>query len=156
LPGALIRRLSAPSSRPSALALIACLIVALELWAAVTHAVHVVRVGLHAAGQPAHTVEAADFDPYALYAMPEALVRAGTVIPPHATYSVVSGSNLSAVQRQRALLAFQLALLPRHFTSDPRKAQWVIAYQMSSEGTGVKYTREIGLGPGVQVVQVAR
>jgi hypothetical protein len=135
---------------------LACLIVALELTAAATHAVHDVRAGLRAARKPAAPVEAADFDPFATYAMPQALVNARRVIPPDATYAIVTGSQLSVVQRQRAAAAFELALLPRAFTPDRHKAQWVIAYQMPSEGLGVHYSREIGLGPGVQVVEVSR
>jgi hypothetical protein len=135
---------------------LACLIVALELTAAITHARHNVRAARQVAGRPAAPVEVADFDPFAIYAMPEALIRARSVIPRDATYAFVAGSNLSFVQRQRAALAFALALLPRAFTLDRHKAQWVIAYQTSSEGLGVHYSREIGLGPGVQVVKVSR
>jgi len=156
MPDALIRRLSAHSPRTLALVLLASLIVALELTAAITHAVDDVRTGRQAAGKPAAPVEAADFDPFAIYAMPEALVNARRVIPPDAVYAFAAGSNLSTVQRQRAALAFELALLPRAFTLDRHKAQWVIAYQMSSEGLGIHYSREIGLGPGVQVVKVSR
>jgi hypothetical protein len=152
----LTRRLSAHSSRTSLLALLACLIVALELTAAITHAVDDVRAGRHAAAKPAAPVEAADFDPFAIYAMPEALVNARSVIPRDAVYAFVAGSTLSAVQRQRAALAFELALVPRAFTLDRHRAQWVIAYQTPSEGLGVHYSREIGLGPGVQVVKVRR
>jgi hypothetical protein len=138
------------------LLLLACLIVALELTAAITHAVDDVRAGREAAGRPAAPVEAADFDPFATYAMAEALVNARSVIPRDAVYAFAAGSKLSTVQRQRAALAFELALLPRAFTPDRHKAQWVIAYQMPCEGLGVHYSREIGLGPGVQVVKVSR
>jgi hypothetical protein len=156
MPGALIRRLSAHSSRTSVLVVLAALIVALELTAAITHAVDDVRAGRQVARRPAAPVEAADFDPFATYAMPEALVNAQKVIPRDAVYAFAAGSRLTAVQRQRAALAFELALLPRAFTPDRHKAQWVIAYEMPSEGLGVHYSREIGLGPGVQVVEVSR
>jgi hypothetical protein len=152
----LIRRLSAHFPRSSLLLTLACLIVALELTAALTHARHDVRAARQAAGRPAAPVEAADFDPFATYAMPEALVHARTVIPRDATYAFVAGSDLSVVQRQRASLAFALALLPRRFTLDRHKAQWVIAYQMPSEALGVHYSQEIGLGRGVQVVKVSQ
>jgi hypothetical protein len=152
----LSRRLPAQLTRSSALAIVACVIVALELTAAITHGVHAVRAGRHAAGTPAAPVEAADFDPFATYAMPAALVRAGSVIPRDATYAFVAGSGLSAVQRQQASLAFALALLPRAYTLDRHKAQWVIAYQTPSEGLRVRYSREISLGPDVQVVKVIR
>jgi hypothetical protein len=110
---------------------------------------------LHAAEKPAVPVEAADFDPFALYAMPEALVRARSVIPPNATYAVVTG-HLNPFQRQAAPLAFALGLLPRVVTPDRRRAQWVIAYDTPSEGLGIRYSQEIGLGPGVNVVKVER
>ena len=156
MPGALIRRLSAPPTRPSVVTILACLIVALELWASITHGVHAVRAGRDSARKPAAPVEAADFDPFATYAMPAALVRARRVIPRDATYAFVAGSGLSVVQRQQASLAFALALLPRAFTLDRHKAQWVIAYQTPSEGLRVRYSREISLGPDVQVVKVIR
>jgi hypothetical protein len=134
--------------------ILACLIVALELWAAVTHVVHISRQGLSVAKTSSYPVQEADLDPFALYATPEALVRARAVIPPNATYSVVLGRGLTAMERE-APSAFKLALLPRVYTSDRHRAQWVIAYMTGSDDLGVRFDREIGLGPNVNLVHVA-
>jgi hypothetical protein len=134
---------------------LAGLVVALELWAAVGHIGDIARTGYRAVAKPSYPVQDADLDPLAFYAFPEALVRARDVIPPHATYAVVPGPGLTSTQRL-AEVAFKLMLLPRIFTTDRHRAQWVIAYRASSETLGVPYSREIGLAPNVNVVEVVR
>jgi hypothetical protein len=47
-------------------------------------------------------------------------------------------------------------LLPRIYTPDRHRAQWVIAYRASSETLGVPYSREIGLAPNVNVIEAVR
>lgn len=140
-----------PSHR-RALTVVAVVVVACELWAASTRIGHLAAEGARAIHRPDPTVQAADLDPLAFYATPEALVRARSVIPPNATFSVVVPSG----NENGAILAFKFALLPRVYTKDPHRAQWVIAYQVPSEGLGVRYSREIGLSPEVNVVQVER
>jgi hypothetical protein len=134
---------------------LACLIVAVELWAAGTHAAHIARYAWRIAGVSPYPVQEADFDPFAQYAMPEALVRARAIIPADATYAVVLGRDLPPSARA-APIAFEFALLPRRYTRDLTRAQWIIAYHTPSEGLGVRYSREIGLGPDVNVVEVTR
>ena len=133
-----------------ALAIVGGIIVACELWAAATRVAHLTRRGIEALSAPGISVQAADLDPLAFYASPQALARAREVIPAHATYSVaVPGKNQGG-----AILAFRFALLPRVYTPDRRRAQWVIAYEVPSEGVGVRYSREIGLSPEANVVEV--
>ena len=134
---------------------LAAVVVALELWAAVAHIGHIARSGYRAVTKPSYPVQEADLDPLAFYALTEAVVRARDVIPPHATFAIVTGPGLTSTQRS-ADLAFKLMLLPRVFTTDRHRAQWVIAYRASSELIGVPYTKEIGLAPGVNVVKAAR
>ena len=131
--------------------MLAALVVALELWAAVGHIGHIARTGYRALTGPSYPVQEADLDPLAFYALTGAVVRAREVIPPRATFAVVTGRGLTSTQRS-AELAFKLMLLPRVFTTDRHRAQWVIAYRASSEQLGVPYTKEIGLAPGVNVV----
>jgi hypothetical protein len=139
-------------SRRRALTIVAAVIVACELWAASTHIGHLAAKGIRAIGGSDPTVQAADLDPLAFYASPEALVRARSVIPPHATFSVVVPRG----NENGAILAFKFALLPRIYTPDRHRAQWVIAYQVPSEGLGVRYSREVGLSPDVNAVEVER
>jgi hypothetical protein len=99
-------------------------------------------------------VQEADLDPFARYALTGALVRARSVIPSGATYTVVTGPELTSTGL--APIAFEFMLLPRIFTPDRHRAQWVIAYGASSEGLGVPYSKEIGLAPDVNVVKAIR
>jgi hypothetical protein len=138
-----------------ALVVLAGLVVALELWAAVAHIGHIARTGYRAVAKPSYPVQEADLDALAFYALTEAVVRARKVIPPHATFAVVTGPGLTLTQRS-ADIAFKLMLLPRVFTPDRHRAQWVIAYRVSSELLGVPYTREIGLAPDVNVIKAVR
>jgi hypothetical protein len=134
---------------------LAGLVVALELWAAVGHIGNIARTGYRAVAKPSYPVQEADLDPLAFYAFPEAIVRARDVIPPHATFAVVTGPGLTWTQRL-ADVAFKLMLLPRIYTPDRHRAQWVIAYRASSETLGVPYSREIGLAPNVNVIEAVR
>ena len=132
--------------------MLAGVVVALELWAALAQIGHIARAGYRAVAKPSYPVQEADLDPLAFYALTEAVVRARSVIPPHATFTVVTGPGLTSTQRL-ADVAFKLMLLPRVFTTDRHRAQWVIAYRASSELLGVPYAREIGLAPDVNVIE---
>jgi hypothetical protein len=100
-------------------------------------------------------VQEADLDPLAFYAVTDAIIRARSVIPPGATYAVVTGPGLTYTERAAAV-AFKFMLLPRVFTPNRHRAQWVIAYRASSEGLGVPYSKEIGLAPDVNLVKAIK
>lgn len=134
------------------LTILAAIVVATELWAASTHAAHIAKAGFRALTGPVYPVQDADVDGLAFFASPEALAEARKVIPRHATYSVVGPANRVV----GAAIAFKFALLPRVYVEDPRRAQWIIAYQTHSESLGVRYSKEIGLGPAANVVKVER
>jgi len=135
---------------------VAALLVAVELWAATTHAVTIARDGYRALTSFGYSVPAGDLDPLAYYASTQALVRAREAIPPNASYAVVVGTDLGPSQRTGVALAFKFWLLPRRYRSVPSRAQWVIAYHHPSESLGVPYTKEIGLAPDVNLVEVRR
>jgi hypothetical protein len=145
----------APLSRRRALVILASLVVGLELWAATAHIGHIARTGYRALVGPSRPVQEADLDPLAFYALTGALIRARSIIPPGATYAVVVSPKLTSTQRAAAL-AFKLVLLPRIFTTDRHRADWVIAYDTPSEGLGIPYSKEIGLAPDVNIVKAAR
>jgi hypothetical protein len=141
-------------SRAHASVVAAALIVAMGLWAALSHAVTIAKSGYRALTTPAFPVAAGDLDPLSYYASTQALVRARDVIPRTARYAVVVGNDLGPSQRVGVALAFKFWLMPRRYTSEVRRAQWVIAYHHPSETLGVPYTTEVGLAPDVNVVEV--
>src|SRR5262249_9573821 len=145
----------AATARQRALPRLAGLVVALERRAAVGHIGHIARTGYRAVTAPSYPVQEADLDPLAFYALTESLVRARSVIPPRATFAVVTGPGLTQTQRLAAL-AFKFVLVPRIFTTDRHRAQWVIAYRISSEQLGVPYSKEIGLAPDVNVIKAIK
>jgi hypothetical protein len=49
---------------------------------------------------------------------------------------------------------FKLWLVPRRYVSRLADADWAITYNEASEGLGVGYTQELGLGPGVNAVKL--
>ena len=139
-------------TRRGALTLLAIGVVVCELFAATVHLGHIAAKGLSAVRAPGYPAAEADVDALAFYVSPEALVRARSIIPPHATYSVIVPSgNLNG-----ALVAFKMALLPRVFRSSRHRAEWVIAYRVSSEHQGVRYSREIGLAPDINLLKIER
>jgi hypothetical protein len=142
-----------PRARPRAIVVLAGVVVALELWAALAHVGHIARAGYRAFTAPSVPVQAADLDPLSVYVLTEALVRARSVIPPHATFAIVTDPGLTATQQGEVSIPFKLVLLPRVFVADPHSAQWVIAYRVSSESLGIPYSKEIGLAPDVNVIE---
>jgi hypothetical protein len=81
---------------------------------------------------------------------------AARLIPRDATYSVVVGEDppnptgfVVAVPSM-----FQYWLLPRRFTRNIHKAQWVISWHHSSETLGIHYSEEIGIGDYSNVLKV--
>jgi hypothetical protein len=152
---AALRAISAPAL-PGVAIFVAAVLVCVELWAASTHAVTIARTGYRSLVAPGYSVEAGDLDPLAYFASTQALVQARQAIPRDATYAVVVGDEFSPSTRTAVGLAFRFWLLPRRYTTDRKHAQWVIAYHHPSETLGVKYVKEIGLAPDVNLVEVRR
>jgi hypothetical protein len=121
-----------------------------ELWTAAGHMWPLAKIGYQDLHKPPRLVRDADIDPYTYYLPMGPVVAAEQVIPRDATYSLVVGGSPPAAVRE----IFRFWLLPRRYTDQPAGAQWVIAYHKSSELLGVPYTKEIGIGPDVNVVQV--
>ena len=145
-------RVTAGLGRRGALTALAVVVVTCELVAATVHLGHIARKGYDAVRAPGYPAAEADVDALAYYVSPEAIVQARNLIPPHATYSVIVPSG----NRNGVLVAFKAALLPRVFRSSRRDAEWVIAYQVSSEHQGLHYSEEIGLAPDVNLLKNER
>jgi len=135
-----------------ALTVLAAVVVVCELGAATAHIGHIARRGYDALTAPGYPASEADLDALAFYVSPEALVRARSLIPPHATYAVI----VPSASEHGAALAFRFALLPRVYRRSRHRAEWVIAYQVSSEHQGLHYSREIGLAPDVNLLKIER
>jgi hypothetical protein len=133
----------------------AAVVVALELWVAVSAVSGVVRAGHEGLGARSNLVRDADLDPLAPYASTEALALARSVIPPDATYTVVIGKSPPLINPGATRAVFRLWLLPRRYTRKLADARWIVAYHASSESLGVPYSREIGLGPHANLVEVS-
>ena len=87
-----------------------------------------------------------------------ALLASRRVIPRNATFSVrvgltppADGSILEAIPG-----LFRYWLLPRRYTDDAHAVKWVITFNHPAETLGVSVRKVIPLGPGVNVVEVAR
>ncbi len=145
-------RLPARGTPRRGLTVLAAVVVACELWAATAHIGHIARKGYDALTAPGYPASEADIDALAFYVSPEALGRARSIIPPHATYAVIVPNG----NEHGAALAFKLALLPRVYRRSRHRAEWVIAYQVSSEHQGLHYSREIGLAPDVNLLKIER
>ena len=145
-------RPAARIERRRALTVLAVVVVTFELVAAAAHLGHIARKGYDALRAPADPAAQADLDTLAYYVSPAAIVLARSLIPPHATYSVIVPSG----NENGVLVAFKAALLPRVFRSSRHRAAWVIAYQVSSEHQGLHYSQEIGLAPDVNLLKIER
>jgi hypothetical protein len=145
-------RLPASFGRRRALTALTVVVVTFELVAATAHLGHIARKGYDALSAPADPAAQADLDTLAYYVSPAAIVLARSLIPPHATYSVIVPSG----NENGVLVAFKSALLPRVFRSSRHRADWVIAYQVSSEHQGLHYSQEIGLAPDVNLLKIER
>lgn len=142
-----------PSRRT--LLFLAVAIAAVELLAVCLRTPALAQLGWQHATAPYRLVRDADVDPFASFAPTASIVMAQRTIPPEATYAIVVGNQEPRVEPQLVRLIFKLWLLPRRYTARPRDADWVIAYNESSERVGVPYTQEIGLAPGVNALKVA-
>ena len=143
------------TSRRSLIA-VAAVAAAIELFAAAGNVRNVVRAGREAFAERSDRVRDADLDPLASYASTGALVLARQAIPPGATYAVVVGKAAHVEDPGATRAAFRFYLQPRRYTTRLADAQWIVTYHASSESLGLRYTREIGLGPDANLVQVAR
>lgn len=135
---------------------VAVVVVAIELFSAVTHLRLFAQVGYKNLRAPAHLVRDADLDPFAYFAPTQALVAAQRIIPEQATYTIVVGHEEPGPTATIAGDIFRFWLVPRRYTRNVRKADWAITYNESSESLGVPYTEELGLGPGVNAVKLGR
>lgn len=142
--------------RLSAVTAVAVAVVAIELFTAATHISLFARVGYKNLRAPSHLVRDADLDPFAYFAPTQALVAAQRLIPANATYTIVVGHEAPGPPAGVANEIFRFWLVPRQYTRSVRDADWAITYNESSESLGVPYTRELGLGPGVNLVKLGR
>jgi hypothetical protein len=135
---------------------LAAAVVAAELFGAAAKLPGVVRIGWENGRQPYRLVRDADLDPFASFAPTASVAAAREAIPRDATFAIVVGEDEPRIAPELVRQIFQLWLLPRSFTERPREADWVIVYHHASETAGVPYTREVGLGPGVNALEVRR
>lgn len=138
-----------------ALVVFAALVVGIELYATASNSAWTLgRIGYQHLSRPSRLTRDADLDPLAFYAPTGALLAAQQTIPRGATYTIVVGNDPPGANPDYVRILFKLWLVPRLYTERLSEAHWVIAYHHSSETLGVKYTKEIGLGPDVNVVEV--
>jgi hypothetical protein len=135
----------------------AAVVVALALLAAAANAPGVVRLAydsVTARGLSPTWRELAPFN----YETSSEMLAATRAIPPGATYTIVFGNAppFPASAQGGVISAFQYWLLPRRYDYDLRSAQWVIGYHHASETIGVRYRKEIPLGPYVNTFRVVR
>jgi hypothetical protein len=136
------------------LTLVAAVVVAFELVTAVSHTLTFARVGYQNAKGPRHLVRDADLDPLSYFAPTEALVAATRIIPRNASYTIVVGNEEPSPPTTIVDDIFKLWLVPRRYVPKLADADWAITYNQSSEGLGVDYSKELGLGPGVNAVKL--
>jgi hypothetical protein len=77
-------------------------------------------------------------------------------IPRNALYSVVVGQDPPNPAGFTVAIPgmFQYWLLPRRYTKNIHKAQWVISWHHSSETLGIRYSEELGIGDDSNIVKV--
>jgi len=146
---------AALTDRRSLLA-VAAIAVVVELAAAAGNIRAVVRAGREGLDARSAILRDADLDPLAAYAPTGALALAREAIPADATYTVVVGASPPVADPGAIRLAFRLWLQPRRYTRRVSEAQWIVTFHQSSEDLKVPYTREIGLGPDANLLEVAR
>jgi hypothetical protein len=84
---------------------------------------------------------------------------AAQVIPPGATYLVITGEEASPshpIVLFKAPVFAGYWLLPRRLTTDPSKADWVVAYGGKISTLGLRYRRVLSPLPGYVLAEVAR
>lgn len=77
-------------------------------------------------------------------------------IPRNALYSVVVGEDPPNPFGFKVAIPalFQYWLLPRRYTKNIHKAQYVISWHHSSETLGIRYSEELGIGADSNVLKV--
>ncbi len=133
---------------------VAVLVVSVSLFSAVTHIRFFAGVGYKNLRGPPHLVRDADLDPFAFFAPTQSLVAAQRIIPKNASYTIVIGHEAPGPPAGIADDIFRFWLVPRRYTTNVREADWAITYNASSESLGVPFTKELGLGPGVNAVKL--
>lgn len=139
-----------------ALVAVAALAAAVQLTAAAGNVGDVVRAGHQGFAERSDRVRDADLDPLAAFASTAALALARDVIPADATFAIVIGNDPPVIDPGATRLVLRLWLQPRRYTPRPADADWVIVYNASSESLRLPYTREVGLGPKANAVEVKR
>jgi hypothetical protein len=136
----------------------AVVVAAVALAAACYRLPGLVRAGHQYLSGPSYSLGYSDIDPLHYFASVEALQLARARIPAGDTYTVVIGDDppLQVDSPQALPSIFRFWLLPRRYTRYLSRAQWVITYHRSSETVGVRYRREIGLGPDANLLEVER
>jgi hypothetical protein len=130
--------------------------VCVELAVAAAGLRDVARAGKEGVQRRSNLVRSADLDPLAAYVSTGALALARETIPEDATWALVVGKNPPVIDPGAIRVAFRFWLQPRRFTRRLEDADWVIAYHASSEKLGVRYSREVGLGPAANALEVER
>jgi hypothetical protein len=135
---------------------LAAVVVLIELWLAVSRTSFYAHVGARNLRAAQLLVRDADVDPFAYFDPTLAMVAAQRAIPRNATYTIVYGGEQPGRKMVPgfAKSVYRLWLVPRKYTTDIHKAQWALTYFKSSEFLGVPYRKEIGLGPGVNAVEL--
>jgi hypothetical protein len=142
--------------RTRGLVLAPAAVAGIALVAAVAQLPSLVRIGYGNSTQPLRLVRDADLDPFASFAPTAPLVAAQQLIPRDASYAIVVGNAPPVADPAIIPMIYRFWLLPRRYTRDRAAADWVIAYHRASESLGVPYTQELGAGPGVNILKVAR
>jgi len=141
------------ASKPG-LVVVAVIVVAVDLAVAAWHTPLLARIGHQNLTGPRYLVRDADLDPFSIFAPTQAFVLAQQTIPRDATYTVVVGDDPPVASPGVVQSVFRFWLMPRRYTARLSAAQWVIAYHHPSETLGVRYSKEIGLGPDANAVLV--
>jgi hypothetical protein len=86
------------------------------------------------------------------------MMLARRLLPENATYTVVVGdvTPLPPQMHEGLPPLVRYWLLPRRYSDDIHRVQWVITFHYSTEQLGVPVRREIGLGPDANAVEVDR
>jgi hypothetical protein len=89
----------------------------------------------------------------------QVLPRAEQLIPPTATFEVITGPDVEAdsplaLAGIRSLAAS--TLLPRRQTGDPGTADWVLSYGGDLDRLGLRFRRQETLAPGVILAEIDR
>jgi hypothetical protein len=143
------------TSVPSLVLVVAAVAVGVEIWVTAGPALSYARIGYRNVRDPTPKPRDADLDPLSSYISTGTIVLARETIPPDATYTVVVG-NTKLDDPGVVGVMLRLWLAPRRYTDRLASAQWVVAYHESSEALGVPYTREVGLGPDANAVELKR